>query len=240
MASKEILINKIYKHLGNKEINDIISLLSEKTLYLIYKETKELNLEKGDDIQSDEKKYNKQNKKEDNNDNSNILYVFTDGNCKNNGKRNAIGACGIYFTDNKTNAYYKFNQVEKVDDATNQKCELMAFKNLFKLIHDESHYFTNKKIIICSDSMYSINCISKWYLNWYKNNWKTAKGQDVKNSEIIKEILYYKNQIKNNIEFEFKHVMSHLPEPSKENDLKYKLWYGNNMVDKMINEFIDK
>ena len=92
--------------------------------------------------------------------------------------------------------------------------------------------------MICTDSMYSINCIEKWCKSWLKNNWKNAKGQDVKNQDIIKSILEYQTNItsKNlNITLKFKHVFSHTKQPSDKDSLQYKLWYGNKKVDDNIN-----
>lgn len=232
-----MLIKKIYKKINNKSIDDYIYLLSESTLKIMYNEFKNQEPHQIEHICENTTTNAKENVKE--TDKSDI-YIFTDGNCKNNGKRNALGAYGIYFTENKENELYNFNKVEKVENPTNQKCELMAFNELFKLLNKNNNIFKNKKIVICSDSMYSINCITKWYLNWNKNNWKTAKGENVKNVEIIKEIIENKEKIQNNISIDFKHVLSHLPEPSKENNIKYKLWYGNNKVDEMINKFLDK
>lgn len=100
--------------------------------------------------------------------------------------------------------------------------------------------FKQKNIIVCTDSMYSVNCITKWASKWEKNNWKTANGSDVKNEELIKNILkLYKYFGDNNIKISFKHVFSHLKEPSTKNSLDYLLWYGNNEVDKKINQLLN-
>lgn len=40
---------------------------------------------------------------------------------------------------------------------------------------------------IRSDSKYSIQCVTEWYVKWEQNGWKTAKG-DVKNLDIVKPI----------------------------------------------------
>lgn len=40
---------------------------------------------------------------------------------------------------------------------------------------------------IRSDSKYSIQCVTEWYVKWEMNGWKSAKG-DVMNVDIIKPI----------------------------------------------------
>lgn len=41
---------------------------------------------------------------------------------------------------------------------------------------------------IVSDSKYSINCVTDWYRNWMKNDWKTSTGSIVQNQDLIKAI----------------------------------------------------
>lgn len=43
-------------------------------------------------------------------------------------------------------------------------------------------------VTIKSDSQYTIDCITKWYKGWHRNNWKTQKGDDVKNKELIQHL----------------------------------------------------
>jgi hypothetical protein len=87
--------------------------------------------------------------------------------------------------------------------------------------------------------MYSIKCIDTWSRNWVKNNWKNAKGEPVKNKEIIMDILNYKKDIeKENIEINFKHIFSHTKCPEEKDSLQYFLWKGNDIVDKNIILFL--
>ncbi|KAM7222941.1 Ribonuclease H-like domain containing protein [Rhypophila decipiens] len=41
---------------------------------------------------------------------------------------------------------------------------------------------------IRSDSKYSIQCVTEWYVKWEMNGWKAGGGGDVKNVDIIKPI----------------------------------------------------
>jgi ribonuclease HI len=168
---------------------------------------------------------------------TNKLYVFTDGGCKSNGKKNARAGYSIFFTDDTESNLYPLNKTRLlITEPTNQKAELTAIKQLFSTIVKNAELFKDKEIIVCTDSMYSINCIEKWSKAWQKNNWKTAKNEPVKNMEIIQDILRLKDLIVDKIVFQ--HVFSHTVEPSDRNSHKYKLWHGNYIVDKNINDLL--
>ena len=145
-------------------------------------------------------------------------YIFTDGCAINNGKSNSKGGYGIFFKlKDKRNKSVKINS-----NVTNNQMELVAIYECLKLLDND------KKYIIVSDSEYSINCVTKWYKNWLKNNWITSSGKPVKNKTIIIEIL----KLLKKRDVIFYHVNSHKPEPKDKTSFEYKLWYGNYMADK--------
>jgi ribonuclease HI len=160
---------------------------------------------------------------------SNKLCVYTDGSCLNNGKKNSIGAIGIYFSDDDTD-----NQGQVIDNEgnkiTNQTMELLACVQALKIIKEKiTNSLTIKIIYIFTDSTYIINSMTKWYNNWEKNGWKTTKGKDVENKELI-QLLY---NLKNDFIVIFKHIRSHQDEPLKKDTYEYNNWYGNYMADKL-------
>ncbi len=132
------------------------------------------------------------------NDNTifNNINIYTDGACINNGKKTAKAGIGIYISDD-------FTVSEKLKGLpTNQRAELYAILKAL-LIIDILNY---KNINIYTDSMYSINCITKWVKGWKKNGWKDSKKKDVKNKDLIDNIdkIYSKyNHI------HFNHVEAH-------------------------------
>ena len=73
---------------------------------------------------------------------------------------------------------------------TNNRMELMAvIKALEEVIKLEADRFQ-----IISDSAYVINAVNKfWIGTWATNNWKTSRGEDVKNTDLWKEFLEKKN-----------------------------------------------
>lgn len=170
---------------------------------------------------------------------SDDLYIFSDGNCKGNGKKHARAGYSVFFTDNIESPHYRFNKTRFVaTEPTNNKAELSGIKYAIKTISQNIDLFKDTRNIICTDSMYSINCIEKWSKSWIKNGWKNSKGEEVKNKELIQEIIDIKTSIPENIKISFKHVYGHTKEPSDKTSLEYKLWYGNNKVDSNINELM--
>ena len=63
---------------------------------------------------------------------SDKIHVFTDGNCKKNGKTDSKGGYGIFFTEDENSILYQFNTVRKlVENPTNQKAGTL--KHLLQL-----------------------------------------------------------------------------------------------------------
>lgn len=150
------------------------------------------------------------------------LVVFTDGACINNGKKNARAGLGVYFPNKELPSL----SLSLDGKQTNNRAELMAIKMALKKCNNKV------RLIVYTDSKYSINCITKWGPNWEQKKWKNWKGHDVSNKELIKEIL----DIYRKYNVELRHVRSHQPEPI--DPVKYKIWYGNRMADKLANQGI--
>lgn len=175
--------------------------------------------------------------------NSKTLYIFSDGNCKNNGKKDAKAGYSICFkTIPMSPSLDSFNKTEKLTcdgNETNNKAELTGVFNIYKtLVENEGFFAQYENIVICLDSLYCINSLTKWYKSWMKNGWKTAKNEPVKNRVLIESII---NLIyKCNLKIEYKHIYSHQAEPYDKESFEYFLWNGNKEVDCNINLILDK
>jgi ribonuclease HI len=160
--------------------------------------------------------------------NNKKFIIFTDGACLNNGKKNSIGAIGIYFKENDTD---NLGQIVENDNnkITNQTMELLAVIKAMQIIDSKiQNKIINEPIIyIYTDSTYVINSLTKWYPNWEKNNWLNTKQKPVENKELI-QLLY---TLKNKYIVIFKHVRSHQKEPEDKKSESYQIWYGNYMAD---------
>jgi ribonuclease HI len=108
----------------------------------------------------------------------NIIHVFTDGACRNNGKPTAKAGIGIYFGETDPR-----NCSERViGKQSNNTAELTAILKIFDILKEDIKYDT--KVIIYSDSQYSIDCFTKWSIQWAQDNW-TKKN--LKNIELVKQ-----------------------------------------------------
>ncbi len=143
--------------------------------------------------------------------------MFTDGSCSKNGF-NIICGYGVYFPN---------NEVENISRPflhkpyTNQRSELYA---IYKGIQHVKNQYKFKKLIIYSDSEYSINSMTKWIQGWKKNGWKTANKKPVLNLDIIQKIDKYMQKYDGKIFF--KHVKAHT---GKQDELSI----GNDKADEL-------
>lgn len=217
--SVEIQTKLFKKKLQNWKLTDLLKYLDVDTLDQLNNGIDKINLH-DEEIQ-------------------NALYIFTDGACSKNGKTDAKASWACFITDDEQSKYYNLNIsgiIEK--NGTNQKAELTGILNALEIVESYQKTITENDIIICSDSMYSINCCTKWYKTWEKNNWKNAKNQDVKNPDIIKKIVHLLKNLSNTFNITFKHVYSHTSAPKDKDGFNYFIWYGNDNADKMAAKLI--
>ena len=163
-----------------------------------------------------------------------ILYIFSDGGCHNNGKKNAKAGYSVYCKE-----YDIFNKTLQITGLihTNNIGELSGIRHIFRILLKNVETFKDKKIIIVTDSKYCIDCIIKWSKNWIKNGWMNSKKEPVKNKEIIQEIVENYNSL--NLDIKFKHVNSHIIEPINKKSLEWIIWNGNNICDNNINTMLN-
>ena len=116
--------------------------------------------------------------------NSNIVYIFTDGACKGNPGPGGWGAILRYSNTEKELKGYSPN-------TTNNIMELTAVIEALKVLSRPC------QIVITTDSNYVKDGITKWIHNWKLKGWKTAARKPVKNKElwIILDELTQKHEI---------------------------------------------
>lgn len=115
----------------------------------------------------------------------NEIVVYTDGACSGNGRRRANGGIGIHFPNHELP---DVSQKYTHENCTNQRTELYAILTALRLIRKHLG-LRNRKVIIYSDSQYSINSITVWAKNHKKNNWCKRDGKPICNRDYI-ELLY--------------------------------------------------
>lgn len=111
--------------------------------------------------------------------------IYTDGASKNNNKSYAKAGYGIYFGPN-----HKDNVSKPLPGPrqTNQRAELIAVLEACEIIMRRND---GKGYEIRTDSQYTINCVTKWYLKWRLNDWKTSNNTDVENKDLIRPTIAF-------------------------------------------------
>ena len=108
------------------------------------------------------------------------------------------------------------------DNPTNNRCELTAiFKSLLICQEDLS---SGSKIIIYTDSEYSIKCLKEYCKKWSINGWLKADKSPVENLDIIEPLYGLYTKFWRTIQLE--HVRAH----TGNNDIHSK---NNDIVDNL-------
>ncbi|KAJ2874987.1 hypothetical protein H4R27_006445 [Coemansia aciculifera] len=129
------------------------------------------------------------------------IVVYTDGASSKNGKKGARAGVGVYF-----GAQDPRNISESLAGPrqTNQRAELMA---VLRAIETVSASGSAKTLVICTDSMYTINCVNVWHFKWEKCGWVNSAGQQVNNQDLIRGILDRMKEYSGSVQFI--HVRGH-------------------------------
>ena len=145
-----------------------------------------------------------------------MIKIFTDGACSHNGGEQAKAGIGIYIADN-----HPKNTNERITGKqTNNTAELSAIIEVFKICSKDIE--DGKKIIIHSDSTYSIQCCGEYGEKCSKKGWKNKKGY-IPNHELVKTAYELFNNNKN---VEIKHIKAHT-------GMSDKLSIGNEGADRL-------
>uniref|UniRef100_A0A452T9U3 ribonuclease H n=1 Tax=Ursus maritimus TaxID=29073 RepID=A0A452T9U3_URSMA len=97
-----------------------------------------------------------------------FVVVYTDGCCSSNGRRRARAGIGVYWGPG-----HPLNIGSRLPGRqTNQRAEIHA---ACKAI-EQAKAQNIKKLVLYTDSMFTINGITNWVQGWKKNGWKTSTG----------------------------------------------------------------
>lgn len=112
-----------------------------------------------------------------------MYEIYTDGSCKGNGQKDdAIGCFGYIILKDNQIIHKQKNTV--LFGATNNMMELYGVLEALRYVHNELNAAEQDFILYC-DSAYVVNAWNDWMKNWSTNGWKTAKGDTIKNFDII-------------------------------------------------------
>lgn len=108
-----------------------------------------------------------------------LTHVYTDGSSRSNGRANAVAGVGVYFgVGDPRNISERLIGMPQ----TNNRAELTAILRALDQVPDLHG------VRIFSDSNYAIKCVTEWYKNWQKNQWRKSTGDAVENNDLIKAI----------------------------------------------------
>jgi len=119
-------------------------------------------------------------------------YVYTDGGCSNNGKRNAVAGIGIFFGVGDPRNVSRRIQGKQ----TNNTAELTAILEAYPLIEEDM----DKQITIVSDSEYAIRCVTSYGDKCEKQGWP-----EMPNRELVKRVY----ELYKDTHVQFLHVDAH-------------------------------
>ncbi len=147
--------------------------------------------------------------------NENVTTIYTDGACPHNGSKKAKMGIGVYFSKKNKISIPNVSSSLMIDNPTNNRAELSAIEEALRLCKENN---ISNKIMIYTDSEYSINSITLWYPDWLMKN----KLKDKKNVDLLQTI----HQLYSELDVKFKHIRSHTgltDEHSKGNDIADRL-----------------
>ena len=168
----------------------------------------------------------------------NNIYIFCDGSAIHKKYKSIRCGYGVFIRlpNDKTIEHSE----ELISSGTNNLAELSAIlygmNQIEQIFTDNENNNINQEtdIYFVCDSKYAINCVLVWSINWKKNNWKTTKGTEVENVELIKNIIKkYDELMAKGYQIKFKHINSHQTKPDDHNTYQYLLWHGNDMADQL-------
>ncbi|OCL02496.1 RnaseH-domain-containing protein [Glonium stellatum] len=137
-----------------------------------------------------------------------VLKIYTDGSALGNGRAGAIAGVGVYFGPNDPR---NVSEALAGPRQTNQRAELTGIQRALDIAP------IDRDVMIYSDSSYSINCVTVWFQNWRKNDWKNTAKKPVENKDLIELII---NRIEERnmckAKTEFKWLKGHANDPGNQ------------------------
>ncbi|KAM4521926.1 ribonuclease H1 [Odontesthes bonariensis] len=103
------------------------------------------------------------------------VVVYTDGCCTANGQSRARAGIGVYWGHN-----HPLNVAERLEGRqTNQRAELQAACKALEQAKEKDI----KKLVLYTDSKFTINGVTSWVKNWKLNGWRLKSGGQITNKD---------------------------------------------------------
>lgn len=122
------------------------------------------------------------------------MHIYVDGGCKGNGQPGSTGVAAAVF---RTRWWTWFRaSVRELPDRpqpTNQRAEItaimLAIEKALERI-EELDRSPKVRVVIYSDSVYAVKCMTTWVHKWANNGWVNSRGLEVANRDLIEETSY--------------------------------------------------
>ncbi|XP_073349612.1 ribonuclease H1 isoform X1 [Pagrus major] len=103
------------------------------------------------------------------------VVVYTDGCCTANGQRGARAGIGVYWGCN-----HPLNVADRLQGRqTNQRAEVQAACRALEQAKEKNI----KKLVLYTDSKFTINGVTSWVKKWKLNNWRLKSGGPITNKD---------------------------------------------------------
>ncbi|MCI4389532.1 hypothetical protein PGIGA_G00099160 [Pangasianodon gigas] len=125
------------------------------------------------------------------------VVVYTDGCCTKNGKDGARAGIGVYWGPD-----HPLNVAERLSGRqTNQRAELQAACRALEQAID----MDIRKLVVYTDSKFTINGITSWVKNWKANDWRLKAGGKVVNKEDFQKL----DELNEELDVKWMHIPGH-------------------------------
>jgi ribonuclease HI len=131
-----------------------------------------------------------------------VIHVYTDGSCQNNGLLHARAGYAVYFGENDSRNEYNMVKGKQ----SNNTGELTGVIRALEIVNSDIENY-NKIINIYTDSEYVIKCLTSYGDKLARNNWKTSKQKDPPNKELVQKVYTLYNNSRSYIKIH--HVKAH-------------------------------
>ncbi|KAM6221313.1 ribonuclease H1 [Rhynchocyon petersi] len=126
-----------------------------------------------------------------------FVVVYTDGCCSSNGRKRARAGIGVYWGPG-----HPLNVgIRLPGRQTNQRAEIHAACKAIEQAKTQNI----TKLVLYTDSMFTINGITNWVQGWKKNGWKTSTGKEVTNKEDFVEL----DRLTQGMDIQWMHIPGH-------------------------------
>ncbi|KYO32932.1 ribonuclease H1 isoform X1 [Alligator mississippiensis] len=126
-----------------------------------------------------------------------FAVVYTDGCCSSNGRKKACAGIGVYWGPN-----HPLNASERLSGRqTNQRAEIYAACKAIEQAKSQNI----KKLVIYTDSKFTINGVTSWVDNWKNNGWRTSTGKNVINKEDFQRL----DKLTEDMDIKWMHIPGH-------------------------------